>query len=62
MERPRYVVEVKDEYGDLDYDYFHSRSDAINCAVRLNDSSARVVDRQEQAVVWTASATLRTSL
>lgn len=57
MEGRRYTVEMQDEYGSCDFDYFEAASDAIECAAAMDASAcARVIDRQEQAVIWSYEA------
>lgn len=54
-ENRRYTVEAQDEYGDFDYDMFEDVQDAMECAAGLDvNAKAKVIDRQEQAVVWSA--------
>lgn len=53
MQTSRFIVEAFDEYGTVDYDSFETAEAAIECAKSLGVSSLpRVVDRQEQSVVW----------
>lgn len=50
----RYIVEAKDEFGWFDYDSFDNVDAAIACA-KLLDKTAKVIDRDEQAIIWEAS-------
>lgn len=51
----RYTVEIQDDYGPCDFDYFDDARDAIDCAAGMDIAArAKVVDRQEQAIVWSA--------
>ena len=50
----RFLVEITDDYGRCDYDFYESVVDAIEYAERLDPSAkAQVIDRQDQSIVWT---------
>jgi hypothetical protein len=47
----RYIIEVNDEFGSIDYDRSNSLEYLIDIAKTLNPS-AKIIDSFEQAIVW----------